>query len=79
MVSSRTGWIDMDFKNVAQKKITFEGVELYNPVISELSEIYENEEDFYNDLMAFQDNECLKYERYNKQIIEFKNSRYYKT
>lgn len=37
----------MDFKNVAQKKITFEGVELYNPVISELSEIYDNEEDFF--------------------------------
>lgn len=37
----------MDFKNVAQKKLTFEGVELYNPVISELSEIYENEEDFF--------------------------------
>lgn len=62
----------MDFKNIAQKKLTFEGVELYNPVISELSEIYENEEDFFFVLKLI----CLpmqsEIKEQNKDITEFR-------
>lgn len=37
----------MDFRNIAQQGVNFEGVVLYNPSITELSQVYEEEEDFF--------------------------------
>lgn len=43
----------MEFKNIAQKEIPFDGIKLHNPTISELSEIFSHEEDFFFTLKIF--------------------------
>lgn len=45
--------LKMEFKNIAQKDCEFDGIKLYNPTVSELSEIFSHEEDLFFILKLF--------------------------
>ena len=61
----------MEFKNIAQKDIPFDGIKLHNPTISELSEIFSHEEDFFFTLKLFNTPLDELFDSSEKNITEF--------
>jgi hypothetical protein len=61
----------MEFKNIAQKDYNFDGIKLHNPTISELADVFSDEEDFYFVLKLFNTSLFDLFDTSETNITEF--------